>query len=282
MSQEITKKEVLKTITELAEKLGRAPTLPELENMSRVKRRHVREHFTNMTNALRACGMGAPKAGVRIATGLLFEDWATVARKLRQLPGIKTFRKMGKHSAEALLRLCGHWSAVPRTMHDYATKNGLEKKWKDVMEMMAEQPENDWPTDGRKWPGPKARRSLLKKDRLVYGPLMSPAALLHVPLNEMGVMFLFATMALEMGFMATMVRTAFPDCEALREVSPGRLQRVRIEFEYLSRNFLKHKHRIDGCDLIVCWINNWPDCPLEVLELSKIVGNRKRQNLTAD
>jgi hypothetical protein len=293
VSQEMTKKAIIKTITELAEKLGRAPTLPELENMSGVKRRNLRKHFTNLTNALRACGMGAPKAGVRIATGLLFEDWARVARKLKKLPGIKTFRKMGKHSAEALLRLCGHWSAVPRTMHAYAKQNGLENKWKDVMAMVAEHPENDWPTDGRKWPGPKAGRSLLKKDRLVYGPLMSPAALLHVPLNEMGVMFLFAAMALEMGFMATMVRTAFPDCEALREVSPGRLQRVRIEFEYLSRNFLKHRHRIDGCDLIVCWIDNWPECPLEVLELSKLVGKnnthhggtetrRKTKKVTAD
>jgi len=270
VSQKTTKKEIIKTIQELAEKLGRAPTLPQLENMTTVQRRHVRLHFVNMTNALRACGLGGPRAGVRIATGLLFEDWARVARKLKQLPGIKAFRKLGKHSAEALLRLCGHWSAVPGTMHAYAKENSLENKWKDVMEMIAGQTENDWPTNGRKWPVPNARRSLLKKDRLVYGPLISPMALVHVPTNEAGVMFLFAAMALDMGFMATMVRAGFPDCEALREISPNRLQRVRIEFEYLSRNFLKHRHRADKCDIIVCWINNWPECPLEVIELRKI------------
>ena len=27
----------------------------------------------------------------------------------------------------------------------------------------------------------------------------------------------------------------------------------------------------DGCDLIVCWRHNWPECPLEVLELSEAV-----------
>jgi hypothetical protein len=26
-----------------------------------------------------------------------------------------------------------------------------------------------------------------------------------------------------------------------------------------------------GCDLIVCWKHNWPECPIEVLELEKVV-----------
>ena len=44
-----------------------------------------------------------------------------------------------------------------------------------------------------------------------------------------------------------------------------------IELEYESRNFLEHQHPVNGCDLIVCWINNWPDCPLEVIELSSVL-----------
>jgi len=46
---------------------------------------------------------------------------------------------------------------------------------------------------------------------------------------------------------------------------------VRIEFEYESRNFLKHMHPANGCDLIVCWRHNWPECPLEVIELRKVM-----------
>jgi len=239
-------------------------------NPRRSKR--MRKHFKNFSIALRACGMENPHSGVKVAKAKLFEDWARVARRLKKLPTTKAYRKLGKHSMEAVMRVCGPWSAVPRTMHAYAREHGLENKWKDVMKMIAEQTENDWPGNGRMWPIPAKRRSLLKKDRPVYGPPISPAALMHVPTNEAGVMFLFAAMALDMGFMATMVRAGFPDCEALREISPNRLQRVLIEFEYLSRNFLKHRHRIDKCDIIVCWINNWPECPLEVIELSKIVG----------
>jgi hypothetical protein len=39
----------------------------------------------------------------------------------------------------------------------------------------------------------------------------------------------------------------------------------------LSTNFLDRGHDPKKCDLIVCWINNWPECPVEVLEMSKMV-----------
>ena len=269
----MSKGEIITTIRKLAKRLGHVPTNAEVERLSPVRRRHVRKYFSNFSSALRACGMENPHTGVKVPQAKLFEDWARVARSLKKLPTTKAYRKLGRHSMEAVMGMCGQqWSAAPRTMLAYAQKHGLEHRWKDVMKLIGEQVENDWPGNGRMWPIPAKRRSLLKKDRLVYGPLMSPAALVHVPTNEAGVMFLFAAMALEMGFMATMVRTGFPDCEALREISPNRLQRVQIEFEYLSRNFLKHRHRVDKCDIIVCWINNWPECPLEVIELRKEIS----------
>jgi len=272
----VTREAIVATIRRLAKKLGRVPTNAEVERMSAVRRRHVRKHFSNFSTALRACGMENPHTGVKVPQAKLFEDWARVTRSLKKLPTTKAYRKLGRHSMEAVMGMCGQqWSAAPRTMHAYAQKHGLENKWKDVMKLIAEQTDNDWPGNGRMWPIPAKKRSLLKKDRPVYGPLMSPGAMLHVPTNEAGVMFLFAAMAVELGFVATMVRTAFPDCEALREIAPNRLQRVGIEFEYLSRNFLKHRHRVDKCDIIVCWINNWPECPLEVIELSKLMGKRK-------
>jgi hypothetical protein len=33
-------------------------------------------------------------------------------------------------------------------------------------------------------------------------------------------------------------------------------------------------HPLDGCDGIVCWINNWPECPLEVIELRSVIRDR--------
>ena len=44
-------------------------------------------------------------------------------------------------------------------------------------------------------------------------------------------------------------------------------QPVDIELEQYSRNFVSHMHDPNKCDLIVCWEHNWPECPLEVIEL---------------
>ena len=71
--------------------------------------------------------------------------------------------------------------------------------------------------------------------------------------------------------MVLMIQTQYPDCEAMREVRPGVLQRKRIEFELLSKNYVKHSHPRGGADIIVCWEHNWEDCPLEVIELKKVM-----------
>ena len=114
-----------------------------------------------------------------------------------------------------------------------------------------------------------------------YGPPLLNSVLTYAPTNEAGVVLLFGSVARELGFSVLRVQTEFPDCEAMRLVEEDRWQRVRIEFEYESRNFLTHMHLISGCDLIVCWSNNWPECPLEVLELrriAKIAGTAKIGN----
>jgi hypothetical protein len=54
------------------------------------------------------------------------------------------------------------------------------------------------------------------------------------------------------------------------------MKRVRIEIEFLSRNFLQHFHNPAECDLIVCWEKNWPDCPLQVIALKELMGGFNR------
>jgi hypothetical protein len=106
-----------------------------------------------------------------------------------------------------------------------------------------------------------------------YGHLLNFRGLLHAPVNEQGVILLFGAVAAELGFLIESIGTVFPDCDAKRVAEDGTLERVRIEFEHRSRSFREHEHDPAGCDLIVCWEHNWPDCPVEVLEL----GTRIRQ-----
>src|SRR5438309_6908214 len=108
---------------------------------------------------------------------------------------------------------------------------------------------------------------------VVYGEPLGLAAMAHAPTNELGVLFLFGILAAGMGFGVERLQAAFPDCEAKREIAPGKWELVFIELELYSRNFRSHRHNPKGCHAIVCWKHNWPDCPewLEVIELSKLV-----------
>jgi hypothetical protein len=81
------------------------------------------------------------------------------------------------------------------------------------------------------------------------------------------VILLFGAMAEKLGFAVLKIGTAYPDCEAFRVMEGGRLERVKIEFEFESRNFLRHMHEASKADMIVCWRHNWAECPLEVVEL---------------
>ena len=109
---------------------------------------------------------------------------------------------------------------------------------------------------------------------MVYGERIDFEAMLHAPTNEQGVVALFAMMALRLGFLIEALRPAFPDCEAKRRVGREEWERVKIEFEFESRNFRTHGHAAGDCDLIVCWRDNWPECPIEVIALRDFVAQK--------
>ena len=127
--------------------------------------------------------------------------------------------------------------------------------------------------DPRRWEAREVRqrRVPVLPDRPIYGPPMVTGTLACGPTNENGVMYLFGSLALQLGFVVMKVQTEFPDCEAFRHIGDNRWQHVRIEFEYESRNFLKHMHDPKGCDVIVCWKDNWRESPVEVVELREII-----------
>src|SRR5262249_40160260 len=109
----------------------------------------------------------------------------------------------------------------------------------------------------------------------VFGSPINFRGLRHAPINELGVVYIFGMVSYELGFIVEALQSSFPDCEAKRCIGKDRWQRVRIEFEFRSRNYLAHKHALDGADLIVCWEHNWPDCPIDVLELRSAISSLK-------
>lgn len=109
-----------------------------------------------------------------------------------------------------------------------------------------------------------------KKTPLQLGERINLEELQHAPTNEMGVVYLFAALSKRLGFMVDYINVFFPDCIARQKLSNEKYQVVRIEFEFKSKDFLQlPSHDIDGCDLIICWENNWKDCPIEVISLKE-------------
>jgi len=324
--KEMGRQQIMAAIVECAEKLGEAPSQPQLTKMTNFTKLQVRKHFGSYAHALRACNLEKSGGGWKIPMETLFQDWAMVVRALGKLPSVSEYEQTSQYSQNPLVKRFGTWGQVPHGLKLYIEEQGAEEEWKDILEKIAaldvaaqEKQEPRWngiarpaaqegmnetlitqtpvrespvanegnglarqgvgmrrapraggfrfgPPNGAGW------RAKILEDRPIYGPLMNPSPLAHGPTNEMGVLFLFGTVAAQLGFVVTRVRSEFPDCEAMILVGPEKWQRIRIEFEYESRNFLKHMHDAKECDLIVCWKHNWPECPVEVLELSSMIG----------
>jgi hypothetical protein len=97
------------------------------------------------------------------------------------------------------------------------------------------------------------------------------------PVNEMGVVSLFAQYAQSLGYVIMGIQAAFPDA-IVYEIKTDRM--LRVEFEYVSKNFHRHKHDPAGCDLIICWEHDWKECPLPVMQLWTIHEKEPVEDLT--
>ena len=155
---------------------------------------------------------------------------------------------------------------------EYLKSNGLQGEWTDVVNIICNSSKS---RPRRSWTSSHAPNLTLKAKihagQTFYGSPLFTSVVTYSPTNENAVLVMFATMARDLGFTITHIQQEFPDGEVMREVAPGRHQRLRVEFELRSRNFVAHGHPIDGCEMIICWEHNWPECPLEVLELKSLV-----------
>ena len=272
MREMARREQILAAIRSCASKLGRTPTVRELMENTELSEHRVRVVFGSCTRALQAAGLKPAGSSRRPSLRDLFLDWIHVARKSGRIPTGVSYARYSKFSIYPLTNRFGRWSQVPAAVETYILDNNLREQYQDILEMVASyrQPRQD-ATIRPAW---KARKW---QDRPVYGAPMVRGALLYEPVNEAGVMVLFGALAEDLGFSVIRVQTEFPDCLATCEVEPGRCQEVRIEFEFVSRNFREHKHDFRGCDIIVCWEHNWPNCPLPVLELRSEVRRLIRE-----
>jgi hypothetical protein len=236
----------------------------------------VLRYFPSWREAIRAAGLEPDATNIRLDDDTLLQDWGEIVRKNRQIPTRDQYRREGSFSPGVFEKHFGPWSAIPAKFKQFAND---KTEWTDVVALLPVATPKRIGTSASTGAsfGESVVPSILNKqkypklnDRPTYGNPIDFRGLRHEPVNEQGVVFLFGMVAKELGYMVEVVQTGYPDCEAKRQVEGGRWQRVRIEFEFESRSF---SHAPDGCDVIVCWRHNWPNCPenIEVVELSTVI-----------
>lgn len=242
-------------------------------------------HFPKWSEAMKAAGFDYENPSRRGDDELL-GDWGRTARKLGHAPSCTEYKLLGGFNETTLKkRFGGEWPKVMEAFRCFAMKS---QEWMDVLAMLPEPGEKrkDWRRTARgarrgSRPERQAKSQALKEERQISGDPLYCEGMSHAPVNEMGVMVLFGAMAAKLGFMVESVRKGFPDCQAKRRIGPDAWVTLRIEFEYESRNFRDHGHPPGGCDMIVCWVHNWPDCPpgLKVIALSEELARLRRERM---
>jgi len=269
---------VLDAIRESAKALGRAPSRREFMRSSGLTEYQVLRHFPSWREAVRAAGLDSEPTNVPLDPAVLLEDWGELVRRARRIPTRSQYRRDGSYSPGVFERKFGPWSAIPAKFREFAASRS---EWTDVLALLPVEEASAQRTAGptssaspSAEPGPLRHRHTKLQNRPTYGNPIDFRGLRHEPVNEDGVVFLFGMVARELGYLVEAVQAGFPDCEAKRQVEAGKWQRVRIEFEYESRNFRDHGHPPEGCDVIVCWRHNWPESPpeLEVVELRSVIA----------
>ena len=268
----MTRQEIRETIVACAADLKHVPSLEEVVKMSPVSHRQIVKHFGGYIGALRHTGLELKSTigrGHSVPMEKLFTDWAGVVQKLKKLPSMNEYQLLSQYSTWPLMRRFGAWRQVPHGLKKFAETHGLAGKWKRELALVKGAPA---PKTGKAAPGTHPHWPAMLLDRPFYGQPMWAWPMAYAPVNELGVIFLFGAMSWQLGFVIHKLQAEFPDCEAMRRVGENRCQLIKIEFELESRNFLKHMHDASKCDLIICWKHNWPECPLEVIELRKEIA----------
>ncbi len=259
-SQAVTREELIAEVQGLAERLG-VDSVPRARftRETGISEWRIQTHFDNWNEFVAAAGLKPNNSFKRIPDDDLMEAMRDAFNEAGGIVSAARLRKVSRYGLATYTKRFGGYAGALAHFREWVRLFDPEFPYVDDLPSPHPAPPAATPpveaTAPTAWP---------QGDRDRYGELLNFRSLQHAPINEQGVVLLFGMVAHDLGFVVERVQTGYPDCEAKRRVAGGHLQRVRIEFEFRSRNF---NHPPEGCDLIVCWEHNWPDCMLEALEL---------------
>jgi hypothetical protein len=98
------------------------------------------------------------------------------------------------------------------------------------------------------------------------GDVINFREVVYAPLNKLGVLLLFGAVLPEHRIRVEEVRQRIPHCIGRRASARG-WKKVALACAFKSSELRARTPDLQRCNLILCWEDDWPDCPLEVIEL---------------
>ncbi len=272
------KNEIIAELRRVAELLGTSSlTIQQFREQSSISVATVEHEFGTWAQAVQAAGFSPMPSDLRPyrQDNVSDEEYLKEIIRLTQLLGRRpTHREMdakGRFGTTSYRRRWGTWNKACEAAYS-KFGNPLVSEGGIIYGL----PRENIATTPRKIaPETYKPPQVAARKKIQYGEPIDFRGLRHAPINEQGVVYVFGMVSQELGFLIESVRTGYPDCEGKRCVDTKRQlwESVLIEFEYRSSNFLQHGHNPDGCDLIVCWIHDWNECPIDVLKLKSAIKN---------
>jgi hypothetical protein len=265
------KQEIIQEIKRLANLVAPAPLTKKLFiKESGIPFSNVRYQFGSFNRAVEAAGLkpnpkGIPVSGYKkINDDELLTEIGELWKRVGERPTDSHMNSQGQYSIKPYKK---RWGSFKNAVDAFISKYGTPIKDSSFIFQEIAAHTSVAPVVIPKTHKPSGSTSTKKK--LFFGEPLDFRGLRYAPINEQGVVYLFGMVSRELGFLIESIRTDFPDCEGKRCIDQAgtKWEHVRIEFEWKSSHFEEHGHDPDSCDLIVCWIHDWSDSPIEVLEL---------------
>ena len=270
---EITRESIIEAAKAAAKQTGGVVSRPDFKRITGISDHHIYRHFPDggWNEVLELAGVQRHARNKDpITDNQLLEEFHRVVSQLGAIPTWPKFEACAQVSSKTLRKRFDGTEGTLRRYREWLIVNAPDSAFLTDLEAKSKHelisPPIQVRTDSK-------QPTWTKQDGTEFGAPINFRGLRHAPINEQGVVYLFGMVSYELGLIVEAVQTGFPDCEAKRCVNAkdNRWQRVRIEFEFRSRNFRDHGHDAGQCDLIVCWEHDWQDCPLEVIELRTVI-----------
>jgi len=236
-------------IRRVADVLGKTPTQKEYKterNSNEPSLEQITYRLGNWSNAVKQAGLEpnpfqVPPRQPEITKQQLAEEFIRVANKLNCVPSMNQFRANACYSWTPYKTNWGAWKqAVNSIIDEYHEKFNFDIKQS------------------------KSKKKIPGKKRLRF-----ECPILYEPRNEYETIALFCFLAEELGFKIKSIQSDFPDALLVKDNED-----IKVEFEFLSSNYIQHCHPLDFDGAVICWREDVELQGIETISLEEYIRRK--------